>query len=204
MTTGELISELANDPQALDFYVRNPGAVVHRRYTAMRLRGESHNMAEMLALRKFPGVTGLDADFMRGRMTGDQFSNRAQGEYYHRIAEEAGVSTAGKYYSAPLASYPGDPSAWVSDRSDVLRVARAKGLRVEGLVDYSPPEHEPSPDIPVAADILERHVQEEMEVSPGVAYEDVRERVFDRLTGAIDNNPLLVDDHVPCPVDGVE
>ena len=179
---------------------------IQARYREMRADGQSHNMAEVLALRAFPGFV-TDDTFMRGRRGNvDQFANAPdQGKLYHAIAEQAGVSTSGMYYCSPLASYPGDPTAWISGRSDVTRIAREKGLKIEGMVNFTPDvEHEPTPDIPIAEDILERHVQEHLAADPFARYEDVREATFNRLTGRDDPHPLLVDDYVPSPVEGVE
>lgn len=169
------------------------------RYTQLRLNGESHNMAEVLALRAFPGFSTND-DFMRGRMNGEQFAhNPAMGNYYRGVAESQGVSVKGKQYMSGLASYPGDPTAWVSDKSDVLRVAKAKGLTLDGLVNYTAPQCEPSGSVEVARDILDREVNLELERSPGSRIEDVEDRVLDRLRGREDSHPLLVSDNVPSP-----
>ncbi len=45
------------------------------RYVEMRLRGESHKMAEVLATRKFPGLKGTDAIFWEGWFSGDAGRN---------------------------------------------------------------------------------------------------------------------------------
>jgi hypothetical protein len=166
---------------------------IQNAYDAMRAAGESHALAEMLALRTFPGVRGLDSDFNKGRCNGEQFANcPALGDHFRRVAEGAGVSTTGKTYLRGLAEYPGDPAAWVSGTSDVLRVARERGLRVEGAVDYTPPApaRGPDPDVPVAADIVEARVDACLEADPGARREDVRERVAEVLSGAVDlENP---------------
>ena len=157
-------------------------------YDKMRDAGETHTLAEMLAFRAFPGVRGLDADFNRGRCNGEQFAHcPALGDYYRGIAEAAGVSTTGRTYLRGLAEFPGDPAAWVGDTSDVLRVAREKGLRVEGAVDYTPPDRAPGAgDVAIAPDIVEARVDAYLAADPEARREDVRERAVEVLTGAVD------------------
>jgi hypothetical protein len=163
----------------------------------MRIDGQSHKMAVMLATRSFPGVR-TDATFNEGRCNGNQFeAHPALGDQYRRIADASGVSTTGKWYCSGLADFPGDPTAWVSDRGDVLRVARLKGYRVSGAVEYDPGPRDPMPDVPIADDILQDAIEGEMEDDPGQRREDVEERMFQLLTGAVDPNPLRVSDPPP-------
>jgi hypothetical protein len=159
----------------------------------MREAGESHNISEMLATQDFPG-TRTDREFNQGRCNGNQFEKTpGLGDYYKARAEAAGVNTTGKTYLSGLASFPGDPTAWVSDRHDVLRVCREKGFKCSGAVDYTPPEAEPIPDVPIAEDIVEREVDAYMANDPGERRADVEERVTAMLTGSVDANPLLVE-----------
>lgn len=162
---------------------------IQGRYEGMRAAGEGHRLAEMLAMRAFPGFVS-DKTFNAGRCNGNQFEGTpAQGDFYKGLAEAAGVSTTGKYYSAGLADFPGDPAAWVSGRGDVLRVAREKGFRVTGQVDYDPGEREPMPDVAIDPEIVEGQVRAYMAKDPGERVDDVRERITGMLTGAVDCNP---------------
>jgi hypothetical protein len=164
------------------------------RYWAMRLDGQSHRFAEMMATRSFPAVK-TDATFNRGRCNGNQFEDTpGLGDYYKGMAEAAGVSTTGKHYCSGLADFPGDPTAWISDRGDVLRIARAKGYRVSGDVNYDPGEREPMPDVAIAPDIVNEFVDDYMELDSGERRGDVEERATQLLTGAVDPHPLRVQD----------
>jgi hypothetical protein len=108
-------------------------------YSRMRNLGESHAMAEMLALKTFPAVRGLDSDFNKGRCNGNQFEQTpGMGNLYRSMAEAAGVSTTGKQYMHGLAEFPGDPGAWVNGTGDVLRIAKERGFNVQGAVEYTP------------------------------------------------------------------
>jgi hypothetical protein len=166
------------------------------RYEMMRQAGESHNMAEMLATRSFPGLK-TDSIFNEGRCNGNQFESCPQrGDWLREQAEAAGVSTTGKYHCSGLARFPGDPKAWVNDRADVLRVARENGMNVRGYVDYEAPEVEPTPDIPIADDLVQSEVDDIMDCNPGLRRGDVEEKVRELRTGVVDPNPLCVSDPV--------
>jgi hypothetical protein len=166
------------------------------RYFEMRLKGESHKMAEMLATRSFPGLR-TDSVFNEGRFSGTTLEKcPAHMAWLKAQAEAAGISVNGKYYLAGLADFPGDPTAWVGDRGDVIRVCEAKGLTIkEGMVDYKAHEREPMPDVVIGDDIVEREVNRTLVENPGANRDDVRDAVYALRTGASDNNPLLVDDY---------
>jgi hypothetical protein len=112
------------------------------RYVRMRLEGQSHNMAEILATGKFPG-TRTDVEWNRGHVNGNQFAeNPVQskiGDYYRRLAEESGQSTTGKVYRSGLAQFPGDPRAWVSTRGEAEQYVRETGRSCHGLVNVEAP-----------------------------------------------------------------
>lgn len=164
-----------------------------QRYREMRVAGESHNMAEMLATRSFPGLR-TDAIFNEGRFSSDAGKVGPEQLWLKQQAEAAGVSTNGKWYCRGLASFPGDPTAWVSDRGDVLRVAREKNMNVEGYVEHKAHHVDPGDDISIADDIIESEVREILEACPEANADDVREEVYAVRTGAVDNNPLCVED----------
>jgi hypothetical protein len=158
------------------------------RYVEMRANGESARMAEMLATRSFPGIHGSDSTFMKGT----HYQETQLDEYRHREAAARGVDTNGRRYIAGLARYPNDPEAWVSDRSDVLRVCRDRGWSCDGLVEFkAPPAEAPPQDTPIGEDILESHVQaclrgyDPAERTPRLT-EDIREACRQELTGEVD------------------
>jgi hypothetical protein len=161
---------------------------VQAHYERLRDGGMGHGLAEILATRTFPALW-TDTEFNRGRCNGNQFEKTpGLGDYYRKAAEAAGVSTTGKHYCTGLADYPGDPTAWVSDRGDVLRVAREKGYKVSGSVDYTPPDRgcDPGPDVAVADDLIDAEVSDILEANPGASRDEVRDRVFQLRSGAVD------------------
>jgi hypothetical protein len=175
----EAVEEGIKFPEQLDFYMD------------CRMNGESRKMAAMFATRSFPGLK-TDSIFNEGRFSGDSGRISVEQQWLRAKAEEAGVSTAGKYYMRGLADFPGDPTAWVSDRSDVLRIAKAKNMTVHGYVEHQAREVEPTPDVPLADDIVEREVDEVMSYGLNIPREQLREEAFANRSGAVDNHDLLV------------
>ena len=164
------------------------------RYWEMRLNGQSHNMAEMLATRTFPGARGTDRAFMQGRYHqtgGGQFAHLPAGsvQEYMRKAEEAGVNPTGKWYSGGLARFPGDPRAWVDGLSDVKRVAEERGAEVSGAIDVRPPTDQEVVPRPyrVASDLVQARVAEAIADNPDLGHGrkrlDLEEALTAKLSG---------------------
>lgn len=166
-------------------------ATVQLRYEKMRLLGQSHKMAEVLATRSFPGVK-TDAVFNEGRFSGDSGKLGVKELWLQAEAKKHGVSTTGKWYCSGLASFPGDPTAWVDSRGDVMRVAREKNMTVRGYVEHQGHETDPGGDIPIADDLLGDEVAEVVDANPGADANQVREELFALRTGAVDPNPLRI------------
>jgi len=156
-------------------------------YFRMIRDGQSHNMAELLAVRKFPGVHGLDSAFMAGTHHQDSLLDH----YRYRAAAEAGVDTNGRRYLSGMARFPNDPEAWVSSRDDVVRLCAERGWNCHGLVEHEAPAAEPTPDIPIAPEIVDQHVEaclrafDPGEQTPQLKA-DIRERVTQELTGELE------------------
>jgi hypothetical protein len=159
----------------------------------MRLAGESHSMAEVLATRSFPGVRS-DAIFNEAKFSGTAGRVHAEELWLRQQAELAGVSTTGKWYCRGLASFPGDPTAWIDSRGDVLRIAREKNMTVHGYVEHKGREVESMPDVAIAEDIVEAEVRDILGADPGACAEDVRDEVVQLRSGQVDPHPLLVED----------
>ncbi len=158
------------------------------RYVQMRQDGQTHNFAEMLATRSFPGVKGTDSVFMEGRkLGGQQFEGlpRPMGQRYLDVAAKAGVNVSGKYYSGTLARFPMDPRAWVSGLGDVRRIARERNVGLSGAVEIASPKYAdgyvPPEKYQVAEEIVDRHVGELAGDGPVTA--EVRAEVAKKLAG---------------------
>lgn len=85
-------------------------------------------LREMLESGQVPaGMT--DSVFLEGETDNSQQQRLGMfAEQFKSQALAAGVDPKGKVYKSGLASYPGDPSAWVNSRADVLRVCEEKNL----------------------------------------------------------------------------
>lgn len=92
--------------------------------------GCSPVMADMLASRCPPGTLNTDRAFLEGWGHQDQFEGDTSGygDFVRQQAAKAGVETTGRRYLSTLARFPGDPRAWVADRSDVKRICEEDGL----------------------------------------------------------------------------
>ncbi len=176
-----------------------PGRQAH--YQRMIEAGESERMAEMLAAQQPPGLGLTTASFLRGRRDGG-LSNPEVNAHYRKIALEAGVNPHGQVYSSPLASYPGDPDAWISTPDEAKAVAERKGLKLEGgisytasryeapvgdeNVDFSTKEYEVAPDI--VSDEMEMQAASNPELltewkSKPKVFEEAKETTKARLSG---------------------
>lgn len=180
-----------NDDQ-LDEAFSLSGAAYYR-YREMRIGGQSHNIALMLATKTFPGAK-TDSIFNEGKFSGQNAHGCHSKELYLRqLAEKQGFSTNGKWYCSGLASYPGDPDGWVSGRGDVEAVCRKKNFTIlDGYVKHTGHEVAPKPDIDVDPRLIHSEAKEIMETHPGARYGDVYERVHELRTGKIDPNPARV------------
>ncbi len=166
---------------------------VQSRYITMRRDGQSHNMAEVLALRKFPSTTGTDRAFMEGRaLDGAQFQGMPGdvGRQYVAAAAKAGVNTAGKWYSGTLARFPMDPQAWVGGTADVKAVCDKEGWTARGSVNADAPkyaEHWQAPEkYEVAPAIVEAKVRETIAAMPELAprRDEVKAAIGAKMAGS--------------------
>jgi len=87
-------------------------------------------LCEMFAVGQPPGGM-TDSVFFSGMSTnGSQFGGGKLAEQMgDKLAKDLiarGGSPKGKVYIGGLAQYPGDPEAWVSDRSDIRRVCEER------------------------------------------------------------------------------
>ena len=106
--------------------------------------GQSPRFAEMVSLQIAPGLLGSNDAWMRGRKNGEWLDGlpTKQAKWMLKEAKAAGISTEGRYYMSGIADKRChlDAEAWVSDREDVLRVAKKRKLELRGQVSYQPPE----------------------------------------------------------------
>lgn len=157
--------------------------IIQSDYVMMRNSGESHNMAEMLALQKFPFAKSVDRMLFENNKAQTQFNNSPKLVEYAQEAEAKGVNTAGAIYMGGLARYPGDERAWVHDENDIRRIAKEDNLTVRGLVNVQATQLPPTPAIPVADDLVEERAFRIVANNPTRAkdMEEVREQARESL-----------------------
>ena len=80
----------------------------------------------MFAFGRGPSLQ-TDTRWIAGQDAGRQFAGdtrtEAMGDYYRKVAASEGVSVDGAVYKSQLASYPGEPKAWVRSRADCRYLA---------------------------------------------------------------------------------
>ena len=119
-------------------------AAIQSRYEDARRRGESHNMAEMLAYRQPPG-SRTDDDFFRGVGTLDKQLQDRDGHYINEVTSNYRKATGhdvnpNYVYQQGLAAYPGDPRAFVDGAGSVKRLAEERNVTVSGFVNHKASE----------------------------------------------------------------
>lgn len=142
-------------------------------------------LAGMLAEQTPPGHRGTKRSYWEGRSVSEYDDN--VGQLVLEDAQAAGVSTHGKIYVGGLSDErgPADPFAWVSDQDEVLSKAKALGdVGVRGAVNLPTPKLDPLPDIPLAEDLVEHHVNRIVAEDPALAEkpaQELREKVIDEV-----------------------
>jgi len=113
----------------------------------MRLAGESHRLAEMLALRRGPTLA-TDTTFLRGAGTlRDQFGgNDGELNRVVKAAKEQGYTPkATDFYEPSLANQCGDPAAFIphdDPKNYVRRLAEKRDITCHGAVEVKRRERE--------------------------------------------------------------
>lgn len=122
-------------------------AAVQAEYEAIRALGESHHIAEMLALRKVPG-SQTDREYLGRRKTlADQFQGEEHMlELAARKAAAQGITlNYQSVYEPALADEPMDPKAFVPpthSRSYIKDLLRERNLPCEDWVKNKPVQRE--------------------------------------------------------------
>ena len=146
------------------------------RYFMYRENGQSPRFAAIAACQRAPGTKGSDRAFnehARRRMDRMHATNQ---ERILGIAKRAGINTQGKYYVGGLGRY-NDPAAWVSTTDDILSVAKARNLNVEGSVNHTATPVGPPKKVRLAEDLIEDQMAHYLQ--------DPREREKAKKTGGL-------------------
>lgn len=169
----------------LPYDIEHAGPEVRAHYSRMVAEGQTPRFAAMCALRQPPGTKGTDRSLMQGRLNGEFFDqmHAPLAQRMVREARAAGITVSGKFYMGGLADKRGhlDPAAWIDSVADIKKVAQARDLHVQGIVDYTPPQKPPKRSVDIAPDILKENVRKEMKANPSLKQGEAIERVKDRI-----------------------
>lgn len=151
----------------------SPIQSVQEFYEQMRRKGESHLLAEALALRAAPRAN-TDREFFEGHCNGNQFAgDEATGDRLAKIAQSHGYQPSrNDVYISQLAKFPGDPAAFVpatGGRSHIKRVCEKRGWGCEGSVKTRKASRAPAQAVPLAEDIVQKTIKEQVAQDPGLA-----------------------------------
>jgi hypothetical protein len=172
----------------LPFEIASASPEAQQHYRKMIADGQTPRFAEMCALQIAPGIHGDNDSWMRGRRDGNWLDGlpKKQAQWMLREAKAAGIDTTGKYYMSGLADKRGhlDGEAWISDRDDVLRVAKKRKLELRGQVNYTPPEGVAPPQRAAGLNpkLVRELARKEMAAEPGLTRKAAEQRVRDRNT----------------------
>lgn len=124
-------------------------------------------LQEMLATRTPPGTKGTEKAFLQGRddLGAMPVNSRAK---WMRMAKKAGMSLDGKVHMSGIGS---GLESWVSNFDEGLERLKARGDRCvyrHGELVYEPPEKPPTPDVPLAEDIVRDSVRDMVKEDPGL------------------------------------
>lgn len=140
---------------------------IQAEYVRMRMNGESHMIADMLAHQKAPRADD-DTTFLAARRPREQFANSEHlGNFYANEAKKAGMNITGAIYENGLAQYPGDPNAWVRDRGEIRQKVEALGMGCEGAVNVKARNDlPPIADVDIADEIVVERALQKMDANP--------------------------------------
>ena len=159
---------------------------VQRHYAKMIRDGQSPAFAEMCSLGQPPGTRGTDRAFQEGRLDGNWLDKLPlrQAKRMVKEAKAAGISISGKQYVSGLADKRGhmDPMAWVSDTSDLKKVARAKNLNIQGIVNQEAAELPPKSSIGLNPKIVAELAKKELAKNPGLTKSQAQKLAVEKHT----------------------
>lgn len=141
---------------------------IQRFYEDRREEGVGHLLADMMAHQRAPQAKD-DTSWLavNSRAIGGGDLNSHARDHHLEIARAAGVNTGGSVYMEDLASFSGDPKAWVANQSEYKRRLEERGDGwSDGTQVVKARESEPEPDIDVASDIVENRVLDMMDQNP--------------------------------------
>ena len=153
-------------------------AYVQAHYISMIEDGQQPRFAEMWQ---------TDRAFLEGRNNMEWLNKlpKRQADRMVAAAKSAGVNPAGKYYFGGIADKRGiyDPKAWVSDSSEVKKVAEERGMDVDGAIKHKS-KNRPvvTQKVALAQDIVDRETKYEQSKDPSISKKEAHRRAVKNST----------------------
>lgn len=169
-----------------------PGVSRGATYAQLRLNGQSHNFAEMIALQSGPGLDTDDIFFSGQGTLLNQFGSNKHVERFAKVAKRHGYTPSpNDVYYPGLARFQGDPEAFVSrsmGRSYIKKLCEKRGWACEGAVkvEHRQPEHDPlAPENcqTLGEDVIRDRAMQMYKEDPSVAKMDrkeLRKKIIDK------------------------
>jgi hypothetical protein len=174
--------------ESLELQVRAAGKKALALYKRILREDGSAEFAAMCALRQAPSSLNSERAFSEGAARQTRNMPELTRRLKYKAAKKAGIATQGKVHKDGLGP-PSDPASWVSTPDDVLAVARARNLTVEGVVNHKGVEYEgPRKTVALAPEIVDRFEREYRQGDPGLdakvrrspkARRELREKIID-------------------------
>jgi hypothetical protein len=169
--------------EAMPFDIANAAPHVQHHYLKMVADGQNPRFAEMCALQQPPGTSGTDRAFQQGRLDGNWIDDMPihMAKRVVREAKAAGIDITGKQYMSGLSDKRGhcDPEAWVSDLSDVRRVAKKRNLQVRGIINVD--AHDTPPvTVDLNPKIAKELAKKEIAKNPSLSMKDAISKVKEK------------------------
>jgi hypothetical protein len=156
---------------------------VQQHYLRMIEDGQSERFALMCSLQQAPGTKAADRTFMEGRYSGNWLDSlpKKQAARIVREARASGINPTGKFYLSGLADKRGhmDPMAWVDSVDDIKRVAKARNLNVQGIVNIEG-SHEGPKNVPLNPRIAKELAKKEISKDPKLSMRDALAKVHEK------------------------
>ena len=132
-------------------------------------QGSGIEFAAMCALRQAPGSRNTDRAFCEGQRERMGHMSDVNRVVIEERLRKKGANVSNKFHISGLGP-PDDPSAWVTCADDVLAVAKAKNLGVEGAINRTMVDREIKPkNVPLAEPLVKELSQRYLKNDPALA-----------------------------------
>jgi hypothetical protein len=159
----------------LPYEIERASKEARAHYLKLIAAGQTERFAIMCALMQAPGTKASDRAFMEGRYSGNWLDElpKRQAKWLVAEAKAAGINPSGKFYMSGLADKRGhlDPMAWVDSVDDIKKVAKARNLNVQGIVNIEAKSQDRK-EVALNPRVEKELARKEIARNPGLSYKD--------------------------------